>query len=247
MKRVLSRIGIGGATVETVLPDAEVSPGETVHATVELTGGESSQDIAGLSFTLKARERGGGMGEQVLGTYLLDVDVTLEPGEERASTVDIEIPPWTPITQGDVSVWLETGVDISWAVDASDEDQLEVVPDEQVAALFEGVDSLGFALAGSRLVETDYLEDRPFAQQFEFRPTDEYADDLDDIEVTVIPRESDLRIFLELGQVDEVEAEYDVSFDENEVALTFEHANAEMMASRIRRELDRHTTDTSLG
>jgi len=238
-KRVLSSIGIGGATVDTVLPDVEFSPGDTIEATVELTGGDSAQDISGIYFALKARDEASDASgdERVLSEFGIDETVTLEPDDERSLPVEFEIPYETPLTRGTVSVWLETGVDIAWAVDPTDEDQIEVVPDEATAALFDAMDDLGFDLAGSKLVDVAFIDDRPFAQKFEFRPTDDFADDLDDLEITVLPRKNGLRVLLEFDRVDEVAELHGLDADQQEISITFEHANAEMVASRIKSEL----------
>lgn len=241
MKRVLSSIGIGGATVDTVLPDHAFTPGETVEGTVELTGGDSSQVIDGIYFALKTRHPGDGDGERLLGQFTIDETVTLSPDEEQSLPVTIDIPLWTPITSGDVSVWLETGLDISWARDQTDEDEIEVAPDEYTRALFDALDSLGFVLDSSTLVETAIVDDRPFAQQFDFRPTDQYAEALDDVEITVIPRAADLRVFIEFDVVDEVADTHDLPFDEQEISITFDRANTDMIRNRLNSELANHT------
>lgn len=240
MKRVLTSIGIGSATVDTILPDTAFSPGETIRGTVELTGGDSTQEIDGVYFALKARHTADG-GERDLGTFTVDEHVALSADEERSLPVEFELPVWTPLTQGGASVWLETGVDIAWAVDPTDEDQIDIVPDESLTALFDAIDALGFALEGSRLVDVAFVDGRPFAQKFDFRPTDRFTDDLADLEVTILPRESDLRVLLEFDHYDEVEAEYDLDLAEQEVSLTFEHANTEMMQNRILREIKEYT------
>lgn len=241
MKRVLSSIGIGGATVDTILPDDSFSPGDTVRGSVELTGGESTQEISEIYFALKTRHAADGDGERELSRFSIDESVTLAPGDEHDLPVEFDVPLWTPLTLGGVSVWLETGLDISWARDPTDEDQIQIVPDEFTAALFDAMAALGFALASSTLVEVSIVDDRPFAQQFDFRPTEAYSDDLDDLEITIIPRGTDLRVFLEFDRVDEIAAEYDLPFDEQEISITFEHANPDMMRNRINSELKNHT------
>lgn len=241
MKRVLASIGIGGATVNTVFPRAEFSPGETVTATVELHGGEATQTIEGVYFQLKARLPGGN-GEQTVGEFTVDESVTLEPGEELAIPVDVHFPLWVPVTLGGVSVWLETGLAIDWAKDPSDEDEIEIVPGEFAAVLFEVMGDLGFALRDSKLVEMPILDDRPFAQKFDFRPADgQFADEVDDVEVTLIPREDDLRAFFEVDRVDEVAEEYDLDFDEQEVSITFDRADANMMRRRLKNAIEART------
>lgn len=234
MKRVLASFGIGGATVDTVFPRASFSPGDVVTADVRLQGGDATQEIAGLYFVLNA-ELPAGNGEQVVAEFSVDESVTLDPGDERTIPVDVHFPLWAPLSLGGVSVWLETGLEIDWAKDPSDSAEIEMVPGEIAQVLFDTVGNLGFALRDSRLVDVPIVDGRPFAQQFDFRPADDqFAGDVDDIEITLIPREDDLRVFVEVDRVDEVADEYDLDFDEHEVSLTFDRADANMMERRLR-------------
>jgi sporulation-control protein len=243
MKRVLSSIGIGAATVDTVFPRTELVPGETVTADVELYGGDATQEIEGIYFDLKTRLSEGDDEERLITEFTVDEELTLDPDTERTVPVDIEIPPWTPLTQGGASVWLETGLDIDWAKDPTDEDRVDVVPGEFTASLFDAAENLGFALRYSELVETPYLDDRPFAQEFDFRPTDErFKRTLDELEITIVPRADDLRVFVEFDEKDEVADEYDMDFDENEASLTFDRADTDMIRRRLKNEIERHRT-----
>lgn len=234
MKRVLASFGIGGATVDTVFPRTSFSPGDVVTADVRLQGGDATQEIAGLYFVLKA-ELPAGDGEQVVAEFSVEESVTLDPGDERTIPVDVHFPLWVPLSLGDVSVWLETGLEIDWAKDPSDSAEIEIVPGDLSEVFFEAVGELGFALRDSRLVDIPIVDGRPFAQQFDFRPADDqFGGDVDDIEITLIPRDGDLRVFVEVDRVDEVADEYDLDFDEHEVSLTFDRADANMMERRLR-------------
>lgn len=242
MKKLLTSIGVGSATVDTVLPRTELRPGETVEADVELVGGESTQEIEGIYFALKTRvESDGDVEEVTLDEFAVEESVSLAPDEERTIPVDVTLPRWTPLTRGGASVWLETGLDVDWARDPSDEDRIEVVPDELGAALFEAVEELGFALRYSELVETPYLDDRPVAQEFDFGPTDsEYREDVEELEITVMPRADDLRVFVEFDRRDAVADEYDMDFDEQEVSLTFERPSADGIRRRLADGIDQY-------
>jgi sporulation-control protein len=242
MKRVLSSIGIGAATVDTVFPRTALSPGETVTADVELSGGEATQDIEGIYFSLKTRLSGGEDRERTIGEFAVEEALTLEPDEERTIPVEVQVPRWTPLTKGGASVWFETGLDIDWAKDPTDEDRIDIQPGEYTAALFDAVDELAFALRATKLVETPYLDDRPFAQEFDFRPTDErFGTELDDLEILILPRADDLRTFIEFDRVDEVAEAYGMDFDEQEVSITFDRADPEMIHRRLRNEIEQQT------
>lgn len=243
MKRVLSSIGIGAATVDTVLPESDLRPGDAVEVDVELHGGESTQEIGGIHFVLKARSASDdGTEEHVLTEVDVDRSVTLDPGEERTIPVDIDVPLWTPVTTSGVSVWLGTRLDIDWARDPTDEDQVEVIPDEHVSVLFDAFDDLGFTLHGSDLVDVPHVDDRPIAQRFRFEPTDgPYEADLDAIEVTVMPRPEDLRVFVEYDLVDQIADERDLDFDLQEISMTLDRASVEAVRGRLLDGIEQHT------
>ena len=133
MKRVLSSIGIGGATVDTVFPRLEFTPGEVVDADVELSGGETTQEIERIYFALKARHPGADDAERAISEFAVDRAVTLAPEDELTLPAEIAFPYWVPLTRGEVSVWLETGLEIDWARDPTDEDALEIDLVDEVA------------------------------------------------------------------------------------------------------------------
>ena len=242
MGRILSRIGIGAATVDTVLPKLELQPGETVQVDVALSGGDSDQEIEGIVFVLKTRvESDGDSDEYVLAEFEADRPVSLSAEEERTIPVDVEVPLWTPVTTGGVSVWLETRLEIDWARDPTDEDEVEVVPDESVSALFEALDDLGFVLGSADLVDVPHVDDRPVAQRFRFRSAGgEYEADLDAVEVTVMPRRDDLRVFVEFDLKATIADDHDMDFDRQEEPMTLEWASVEAIRGRLEDGIRRH-------
>jgi sporulation-control protein len=235
MKRLLSSIGIGAATVDTILPQADVRPGERVDLTVELVGGDSAQTIDGLYFTLKTAADGD---EWVVDRYDFVGSFTIQPGETRTEQLSITVPPWTPVTRDDTRVWLETGVDIDWAVDPTDSDDVTVVPNEFVAALFDACDDLGFSFTAATIAETPWLDDRPFAQRLVFSPGERFERDVSTLVLTTIPREDDLRLYIEVQQPDDLAAEIGQDFNEQELSVTVTYANPEMIARRISSTID---------
>jgi sporulation-control protein len=238
MKRLLSSIGIGAATVDTILPQDDVRPGEDVDLTVEIAGGDAAQRIDGLYFTLHAAADGG---EWVVDRYEVDGSFTIQPGETRTETVSVTVPLWTPVTRGDVRVWLETGVDIDWAVDPSDSDDVTVVPNEFVAALFDACGDLGFRFVSTTVAETPWLDDRPFAQRIVLSPGERYEQAVSSVVVTTIPRADDLRLYIEVQTRDEVAVAAGQDFNEQEVSVTVTYANPEMIARRISSTIDQFT------
>lgn len=239
MGRVLSRIGIGSSTVDTVLPRAELAPGETVSVDVELYGGDSRQEISGIHLVLTARDDADG--EHELVAYHVDGPVSLEPDEERTIRAEVEVPLWAPVTAGGVSVWLETRLDIEWARDPTDEDEVEVVPDATLSALFEALEDLDFALDGSEIIEVDHVEDRPIAQRFRYSPAGgRYESALDAIQVTAMPRAEDFRAFVEFDRAGTIADEHGLDFDRQEVSMTIGRASVDAIRRRIEAGISQH-------
>lgn len=205
MGRVLSRVGVGGATVDTILPSDEFSPGEHVTATVEMVGGDSEQTIETVYLKLVAYTHDDET-EHVLDTYeLLDGTVVLGADETKTIETELRLPLWTPITSNDgITVRIDTGLDIEWAVDPTDKDDIDVVPNEFIDALFAAISELGFASLGTQLIdEVSWVDDRPVVQKFAFVPESEPFDaHLDLLGITCIPREDDLRVAVEINEID---------------------------------------------
>lgn len=239
MSRILSSIGIGGATVDTVLPETQLSPGTTVEATVELEGGSSDQEIDEIYLALVTR---GGGGETVLDTFKITDSITLSTGDTRTVTTPVTLPLWTPLTRGGQQVFLETGLTIDWAVDPSDEDAIEVVPGPRVEAVFEAVDDLGFVFDHTEIEESPWLDRQPFVQEFEYVPeADPFRETLDSLTVACVPREDDLRVFVEIDEREEAEEYTDIDYDEQEVALTFETTHTDIMRRQLKSTIDQYT------
>jgi sporulation-control protein len=239
MSRFLSRIGIGAATVETRLPEGAFTPGQTVEATIEIDGGRSEQPIDELYLVLLARV---GDQERVVAEFKTAESTTVPAGESLTITTDLTIPSWTPITRGDSKVWLKTGLDVSWAVEPSDEEDLEIVPGPYVEGLFAAVDELGFDYRGSELREPAWLEDQPFVQAFTFGPTTErYRADIDDLTFVCHPREEDLKTVVEIDEKEPAEEFAEVAYDKQEIVHVFETTNEDMLRRQLESLLAQYT------
>lgn len=239
MGQLLSRLGIGAATVDTLLPGTELTPGETVEATVEIDGGEAAQEIDAIYFALLTRDAGE---DRLIDQFRLTDPFTLPAGERRTISQPVTIPPWTPITRGGRRVWLKTGLDVSWAVDPDDEDDIEVVPGPYVEALLGAIDQLGFDDRGSTLREPDWLGDRPFAQAFRFEPgARAYREDLDELTVVCVPRDSELKTVIEIDEQEPAEETGSVAFDSQEVFHTFDTTDATMVRRQLESTIDQYT------
>jgi sporulation-control protein len=201
MKRVLSSLGIGSATVDTILPHSTVHPGDSLDVRVEVEGGSTDQEVDDVYFAVVTRyvtEEGDETA--VVARSRLTESFTIGADEEREFAATVEIPRHTPLTLGRTEVWIETGLDIDWAVDPDDEDRIEVEADERLAAVFEALDQLGFTFHTADCTAAPRSlrhAGTSFTQEFEFRAAaGPFAGDLDELEV--IPQYTDDGLVLAL-------------------------------------------------
>ncbi|MGF1722793.1 sporulation protein [Vibrio kyushuensis] len=185
-KKTLASFGIGSAKVDSVLQQEVLLPGQGVNVTIHVYGGSSEQDIDNIELKLCCRyveevpvDQGEkGKGERTrrvnqtytLANWSLPYAFTIKPGEERDFNVELDVPLNTPVTIGDAKVWLETGLDISMAIDPTDKDILTVRPDPIMDGIFTALEEQGLRI---RQVECEAVKgfELPFVQEFEFVPT----------------------------------------------------------------------------
>lgn len=238
MKRVLSSIGVGSATVDTILPKTELTPGETVDLTVELDGGDSTQEIESIYFSLLTQVDGE---DVVLDQFELPDSFSLESGDSRTRTTDMTVPRSTPLTRDGQRVWLKTGLDIEWAVDPTDEDTVEIVPNDRLGVFLEVIEELGFTSDAVTTRSTPWLDRREFLQAFSFTPEGDRWPDLDGLTAMPVVRSESLRVFVEIDEQEEAEHLTDQDFDKQEVSMTFETTNPDIIRRRLESTIESHT------
>lgn len=238
MGRLLSRLGIGAATVETILPDGAVTPGETIDVTVEIEGGSVQQTTDGLYFGLLTRTDGR---EQLIAQFRVAESLAIDAGQSRTIETAITIPPWTPVTRHDRRVWLKTGLDVTWSVDPNDEDDIAVAPGSHMEALFAAAEDLGFEPRGSEVRQPDW-HDWPLVQAFRYEPGPTvYRDDVEALTLVPLSRERGLRTVIEIDEAEPAEAETDVAYDQQEILHVFETADRDRVRRQLRSRIDQNT------
>ncbi|WP_435332745.1 sporulation protein [Haloarchaeobius sp. TZWWS8] len=202
MKKILSSVGIGSASVDTILPKTTLHPGETVEATVEIAGGSSEQEIDDIYFALMTRYRTeDGYRDAVLDKFRVGENFTIGEGERREETVEITIPYSAPLTMGNVKVWVKTGLDIDWAVDPKDTDHVDVRADDRMRALFDAVEELGFSFYSAEVEKAPFGHSQPFVQEFEFKPRGgEFRGELDELELICAPGPDAVDVIVEVDR-----------------------------------------------
>lgn len=199
-KKMLSKVGIGAAKVDTILFNDTFIPGEAVQGKVTLKGGNVTQEIDEIYFKVVCTfedeieiEGDGDESEEmeisrqaVLTEFSLAKAFSLSEGEEKAFPLTFTLPEDTPATVGRTKVWVQTGLEIKGAMDPGDRDYIDVRPHPLVAACLASAEALGFRLSEVECepAPPSFGMRVPFVQEYEFKPADgEFTGRLDEIEL----------------------------------------------------------------
>ena len=231
--KLLASVGIGSASVDARIPDRPVRPGERLAGEVHLQGGSQDQAIKAIYMALvtgylaRRDDRPHLVHHELTRGHVAE-HLTLRAGERRVLPFGFQVPWETPCTTPGQRLHLRTGLDSPWAVDPSDRDEIEVLPDPLVEAVLTEAAALGFrhTLESGRCRRSPYRVGKlPFVQEFELRPTGAWRSRLDEIELTVV--QAGPRGVTVMVQVDRRGGLLDARFDLDE--------------RLVRLQLDRHS------
>ncbi|MFD6280525.1 sporulation protein [Streptomyces sp. NPDC060209] len=209
-KKLLGSLGVGGPTVDTVLPPGAVVPGGRLSGEVRLKGGNADSTIEHITLELVARveaehEDGEAEGAVVFERFTVGGGFVLAEGEERGVPFDVTLPWETPVTElygQDLGIVLgvRTELSVAGARDKGDLDRLTVGPLPAQEAVLEALGQLGFGFRSADL-ELGHIggsgQQLPFYQEIELSPAPRYADRINEIEVTFLAGPAGLEVVLE--------------------------------------------------
>ncbi|SFR74937.1 sporulation-control protein [Halogeometricum rufum] len=243
MKKILASVGIGNASVDTVLPSTTVSPGETVTAEVRVSGGDAAQSVSAIDLEVETRYRTEeGVEDATVGRMRLGEAFEIEPDEETTYDAEITIPWETPLTLGSTEVWVETELEIDMAVDPEDVDYLDVRPTPRMQAVFDAAEELGLSLRTAECSADPYgryAGERRFVQEFEFRPSGgEFRGDLDELELVFVASAASLDVFVEVDRRGGILSEaLDADERHTQFSLTDDDPDVASVRDRLREEI----------
>ncbi|MEU2557721.1 sporulation protein [Streptomyces longispororuber] len=212
-KKLLASLGAGGASVETVLTEANVVPGGVVQGEVRIQGGSVDQRIEGLSVGLQARVEVEGNDQEIK----QDVEFTkqrlggafeLKAEAVHAVPFGLDIPWETPVTHfagrelHGMNLGVTTELAIARAVDSGDLDPIHVHPLPAQQAILDAFGQLGFRFKSADLEKGHIRGTRqklPFYQEIEFFPPEQYRG-LNQVELSFVADEREMDVVLEMDK-----------------------------------------------
>ena len=199
-KNILSSAGLGGVQVDTVLSKSSVRVGKEIEGVVNIVGTSSRKTIDKVEVELKA--------ECIKGTITTLVKLIVARAIEVGANETLQIPfgftvpKHTPISMNTRNVWVETEVEIPLALDPEDRDYVEVRPSHAMEVVLDAMTNvLGFKLRKVQCKESNIQGSQGgFVQEFEFVPQTTFKSFLDEIEITFLPHNDGVNIFMQVDR-----------------------------------------------
>ncbi|GAB2735320.1 sporulation protein [Streptomyces bullii] len=208
--RLLGSLGVGGPTVDTVLDPGPVRPGGALTGQVRLKGGTAGCDVELVALDLVARveagsAEGGGEGLVAFDRFTVGGGFRLAQDEGHDVPFGVRLPWETPVTGlhgRDLGVVLgvRTELAVSGARGKGEPDPLTVGPLPAQEAVLGAFEQLGFGFRSADL-QPDRIggtgQRLPFHQEIAFSPPPEYAQQMNEIEVTFLAHAGGMEVVLE--------------------------------------------------
>lgn len=202
-KRTLASIGIGAARVDTNLDNDRSQPGGELTGSIHVQGGDTAQEIEHIELSLVTRFLQEVGDSEVYVNHALSRErvrdgFEVQPGEAFDLPFTLQVPWETPLTLGRTSVWVNTALSVSLAVDPNDRDALRVEPSAAMLAVLEALGQLGFTLHKADCEQNRRMGRQvPFVQEFEYRAGGRFAGRLHELEVILAPDTGGVRVWME--------------------------------------------------
>ncbi|MFA0789846.1 sporulation protein [Microbulbifer echini] len=142
--------------MDTVLESSSVFQGEVIRGDIHILGGDVEQAIEAISVKVCTQvkvetDSGINYSDFVLDAVQVVDTFTIGVGENRKLRFEIKLNDEVPITvlrarKNQCRVWLETALDIDFALDPKDRNYLEVNPLPVVADIIAMIEQSGFSL-----------------------------------------------------------------------------------------------------
>ncbi len=187
--KLLAKVGLGSAKIDTVLKNMTLHQGDIVEGTVHIQGGKVDQEINKITISVMTMAQGtrevDGEEEKffksiAIGSFNMDYAMKVEEGQKYEIPFSFKLPSETPITsiaagKNQSKVWIYTELDIESGLDSADRDYLTILPHPAVEMMINKFLHNGFQFAKVD-VEEGYLQTPTFSstsgiyQEVEMRP-----------------------------------------------------------------------------
>ncbi|MBF0303017.1 MAG: sporulation protein [Desulfamplus sp.] len=214
--KMLSKIGVGSASVETELFNEIFTPGELIRGKVTVKGGSVEQNIDSIYFKIKSTyedeidiENGQDEDEinitrnALIGNFQISEPFVIKSDQIISFDLEFPLPIFTPVTAGKTKTWVETGLDIKMAADPTDKDYIHVQPHPLVDAVIGSAMDIGLEVykVVCEPAPRNMNMMLPFVQEFALKPVEGHLTSrLEEIELIFRPLSNGFMVFMEIDR-----------------------------------------------
>ncbi|WP_458119752.1 sporulation protein [Paenibacillus sp. Z6-24] len=204
--KMLARVGIGAAKIDTVLDQSEYYPNSEVRGIVYIEGGSVDQDVGNIYIevmTQYIREQDDKKHyvNYTIAKYRVSEKTQVKSSQKLEIPFGFTLPSQTPLTLSNQKIWLHTGLDIEMSVDPTDQDYIVVRPHPYMDTVFEATERLGFRFKASTV---EYASRSPFGvpyvQEIEFYPGARFHGRITELELMMSLTSNGLQILVEVDR-----------------------------------------------
>ncbi|MGI2326859.1 sporulation protein [Planococcus sp. YIM B11945] len=250
--KVKASAGIGNAKVDTIVNGASVKQGGQVAGEVRILGGAVEQQINAIYLAVETSV----LIEHDDRKYRQDMEIqrhkvsegfVIGAKEEKVIPFSFALSYETPMTVGKTEVWLNTVLDVPFAVDPKDRDYLQVGGTDAAETLLAAVQQLGFTTKAVTNLKSRQTKSG-VVQEFEFYPGSDFRRHFSELELLLLSDATGTSVYIEMDHkakglggllaqaLDMDESRLSIRFSRNDMISTSKAAQEirEVLLSNVR-------------
>lgn len=203
INRIMATVGIGNASVDTIIENPSLCAGGDVRGSITIKGGIAPQKIDEIYLYVmtKVEKESNNLKitkKEKVQKVALPVNKTIVPGENINIPFNFSLNRQTPFTTLKTPVWIHTGLDIKSALDPKDNDSLKICAGTYLQTVLNAFERLELVIYKVENIEDLYYS-LPFLQQIEFRPSGSLKYDIDYLKMVSIHHDTNFELIMDIG------------------------------------------------
>ena len=225
INKIMANVGIGSASVDTVIENPRAIAGGEIKGYINIKGGKLPQkidDIYLYVMTKVEKETNNikYIGKDKIQELVLPVSKTISSGENIKIPFSFILHKQAPITTIKTPVWIHTGLDIKSAVDPKDNDSLQISAHPYFQTILDALERLELVIYKITNVEDYYYSNMPFLQKIELRPTGSFKYELDNLILMYILYENHIELIMDVNKLDD-----EIALEDKKIRLSITYSD----------------------
>lgn len=128
LRKYMSLLGIGSATIDLILPKEAYHPGEIINGIYKIKGGTIEQKIKRIDCDLVMKDLLTG-NEKVIDSTMVLLSKEIQSEENNQLTFSFKLDDYLPYTSEERSFRFKTRLTFNEGVESKDQDIIQIIPE----------------------------------------------------------------------------------------------------------------------